>query len=191
MQAKTVPKPFSYDSKANLKKTRKCLCYRRFRLKLWKWLCHGGQYFSWNLRLTYYIDGIVFLADNIDLADNTQFLLVTWCFRNHIWNLKNMWVAHRARGAERKSERGAKRPTEAGADPLARGATHMWFFKFQIRFGKNIMLIRKKMLLSKIYISQPKQQCYTCESIVYGPFITLFTLLLIFIFWSWISRSVS
>ena len=112
----------------------------------------------------------------MDLADNTQFLLVTWCFRNHIWNLKNMWVAHRARGAERKSERGAKRPTEAGADPLARGATHMWFFKFQIRFGKNIMLIRKKMLLSKIYISQPKTtMLYMWEHRLWSLYYTLHT----------------
>ena len=42
----------------------------------------------------YYIDSGVFLADNMDLADNTHFF-------NQISNLKNhMWVARRARGPE-------------------------------------------------------------------------------------------
>ena len=134
----------------------------------------------------HYIDSIVFLADNMDLADNTLFLLITWYFRNHIWNLKNhMWVARQARGAERRPERVAKRRMVAGADLRGPDGPPTSDFS-NSRYGfENIMLLSKNLCYSaKSMLICQKQRCYTYDSIVYAPFVTLFTFLIIFIFWS-------
>ena len=85
-----------------------------------------------------------------------------------------MWVARRARGAERRPERGAKRRTEAGAEPLGPGGLPTCDFLNCIYGFGNIMLLSKNACYSaKSMLLSQKQRRYTYDSIVYAPTLTL------------------
>ena len=94
-----------------------------------------------------------------------------------------MWVARQARGAERRPERVAKRRMVAGADLRGPDGPPTSDFS-NSRYGfENIMLPSKNLCYSaKSMLICQKQRCYTYDSIVYAPFITLYTYVFIFMY---------
>ena len=77
-----------------------------------------NMYWTW-----YYTDSIVFLADNVDLADISHFLLITWCFS--WWKFKF-------------------EKSHVGIPSGPTGSPHV-IFQIWTSITKNIMLLSKKM----------------------------------------------
>ena len=75
-----------------------------------------AEFFFFNI---YYTDSIIFLADNVEIADISHFFADNMMFFA-IWfqiSKYDRWGSRRARGADRRPERGAKRWTEAEGEP--------------------------------------------------------------------------